>query len=178
MNISFVCVRLRFRYPYDVFDRIWYPYNEYAFYRQLNTSLTVDANGHNNHHPAAIVMETAITPKNASQSIDLWWESDDENTQYYIYFHFAELEKLQRKQFRGFNISHNGQYWDGPIIPDYLYTSTIYSNSPLKFPQRQHNFSFFQTENSTLPPIINALEIYFKIQVSELESDPRDGMMI
>ncbi|XP_023000308.1 LRR receptor-like serine/threonine-protein kinase IOS1 [Cucurbita maxima] len=162
-----------YRYPYDVFDRIWSPFNNKNF-RQLNTSLTIDAKDHTLHHPAAIVMGTAITPKNATQSIELWWESDDENTQYYIYLHFAELVELQPKQFRGFNISHNGEYWGGPIVPDYLYTSSIYSTKPLGFPQKQHKFSFFRTENSTLPPIINGLEVYYQIQVSELESDQGD----
>ncbi|XP_038898023.1 probable LRR receptor-like serine/threonine-protein kinase At1g51880 [Benincasa hispida] len=164
-----------YRYPYDVFDRTWHPFNDDKDYIRLSTSLTIDADGHNKHHPAAKVMETAMTPKNASQSIDLRWESDDENNQYYIYLHFAELVKLQRKQFRGFNISHNGQYWGGPIIPDYLYTSSIYSIRPLKFPQKQHSFSFFKTENSTLPPIINGLEVYLQIEISELESDHEDA---
>ncbi|KAL0562297.1 hypothetical protein IC582_002749 [Cucumis melo] len=164
----------KYRYPYDVFDRIWYAVNNDEYFIRLNTSLTINADGRNEYHPAAIVMETAITPKNSSQSINFKLESHDENTQYYIYLHFAELVKLQRKQFRGFNISHNGQYWDGPIIPDYLYPSSYYKTKPLEFPQKQHNFSFFRTENSTLPPIINALEIYFRIEISELESDQED----
>lgn len=170
-------VPLCFRYPYDVFDRIWYPFHDDDYFIQLNTSLTVNVDGHNKYHPAAIVMETAIAPKNTSSSINLWWKSDDENIQYYIYFHFAELIKLPRKQFRGFNISHNGKYWDGPIIPDYLYPSSYYKTKPLEFPQKQHNLSFFRTDNSTLPPIINALEVYFRIEISELESDQEDGTM-
>lgn len=173
-----MCVHLCFRFPYDVFDRIWTPYNNDEDFNRLNTTLTVDADNHTEYQPAAIVMETAFVPKNASRSFSLSWEPADKNTQYYMYLHFAEVVKLQRNQFRGFNISYNGEYWKGPVIPDYLHTSSIYSTNPLGFPENEHNFTFSRIENSTLPPILNAVEIYFKINISELESDQGDGMSI
>lgn len=151
--ISFLCECLCFRFPYDVFDRIWLPVNNDNYFNRLSTSLTVDVNQTENQ-PPAIVMETTIVPKNASNPFSLTWETDDENTQYYAYLYFAELVELKRHQFRGFNISHNGKYWKGPVIPAYLNTSSIYNIKPLD-PEKQHNLTFTRIENSTLPPIFN-----------------------
>lgn len=165
-----------FRFPYDVFDRIWPPINNDKYYDRLSTSLTVDVNQSENQ-PPAIVMETTIVPKNASRPFFFIWETGDENIQYYAYLYFAELVKLKPKQFRGFNISHNGNYWEGPIVPDYLSTSSIYNIKPLD-PGKHHNLTLTQIENSTLPPIFNAVEIYSNIEILELESDQGDGMLI
>lgn len=164
-----------FRFPDDVYDRIWEGYNR-DDYAQLNTFDTVDADGSNIYHPAAIVMETAATPKNGTKYLNFSWNSINESDEFYVYMHFAELEKLQSNQFRGFNITHNGNYWDGPIIPDYLSTTTTYSIQPSVPPSSKHQFSFFPVENSTLPPIINGLEIYLVVEISELESNKGDGM--
>ncbi|XP_038897470.1 putative leucine-rich repeat receptor-like protein kinase At2g19210 [Benincasa hispida] len=162
---------ISYRFPYDVFDRIWHPSNNDKYFDRLNTSSIVDVN-HTENQPAAVVMGTTIIPKNVSRSFSLMWESTDENTQYYVYLYFAELIKLhRRKQFRGFNINHNGKYWKGPVIPKYLNTSSIYDIKPLEFPEKQHSLTFTRIENSTLPPIFNAAEIYSKIEISELESD-------
>lgn len=174
--ISFLCECLCFRFPYDVFDRIWLPVNNDNYFNRLSTSLTVDVNQTENQ-PPAIVMETTIVPKNASNPFSLTWETDDENTQYYAYLYFAELVELKRHQFRGFNISHNGKYWKGPVIPAYLNTSSIYNIKPLD-PEKQHNLTFTRIENSTLPPIFNAVEIYSNTEISELETDQGDGMLI
>lgn len=163
-----------FRFPYDVYDRIWERYNG-DDYAQLSTSDTVDANGHNNYHPAAIVMETAATPKKG-RYLNFSWDSNYESDQFYVYLHFAELEKLQTNQSRGFNITYNGDYWYGPIIPGYLSTTTIYTIEPSEMSSLQHQLSLFPIENSTLPPIINGLEIYLVMEISELESNKEDGM--
>ncbi|TYK03867.1 putative leucine-rich repeat receptor-like protein kinase [Cucumis melo var. makuwa] len=163
---------ISYRFPYDVFDRIWLPVNNDKYFDRLSTSLTVDVNQSENQ-PPAIVMETTIVPKEASSPFSLIWETNDENIQYYAYLYFAELVKLKRNQFRGFSISHNGNYWKGPIIPDYLNTSSIYNIKPLD-PGKQHELTLTRIENSTLPPIFNAAEIYSNIEILELESDQGD----
>ncbi|XP_038897469.1 probable LRR receptor-like protein kinase At1g51890 [Benincasa hispida] len=163
---------ISYRFPSDVFDRIWLPANNDKYFDRLSTPLAVDVHQTENQ-PPAIVMETTIVPKNASDPFSLTWKTDDETTQYYVYLYFAELVKLKRNQFRGFNVIHNGKYWKGPVIPDYLNASSIYNIEPLD-PENQHNLTFTRSENSTLPPIFNAVEIYSNIEISELESDQGD----
>ncbi|TXG68737.1 hypothetical protein EZV62_003672 [Acer yangbiense] len=98
------------RYKDDVYGRIWWPLNLNKS-RQLNTSVTIDANGSNIYVPAPIAMQTAATPKKDSQPLNYFFNTSVSSTQYYIYMHFAEVEELQANQFREFNISLNGQHW-------------------------------------------------------------------
>ncbi|CAB4272452.1 unnamed protein product [Prunus armeniaca] len=160
-----------YRYDYDALDRIWVPYT-YNKWTQLTTSLTVDAQSHNDYQVPSIAMRTASTPIDASASMDFSWESPDTSTEYYVYLHFAELQQLKANQSRAFNITLNGDYWFGPVVPEYLSTITVFSRSSLT--GGNYSFSLVQTENSTLPPILNAMEIYSLIDLSQPETDGDD----
>lgn len=147
----------QYRYPDDIYDRIWSPYN-YNQRTNLSTSSTIDSNAHNIYQPPSVVMSTAATPTNNSLPLDFYWVPDDPISQYYIYMHFAELVILNANQLRSFAITINGEIWLPSLVPQYLSTSTVYSPSVL--PMGKYQFSIFKTNSSTLPPIINALEIY------------------
>uniref|UniRef100_A0A0A0KB14 Malectin-like domain-containing protein n=1 Tax=Cucumis sativus TaxID=3659 RepID=A0A0A0KB14_CUCSA len=163
----------QYRFPYDDYDRVWNAYNG-DDYTQISTINTLKSDNYYSYNPAAIVMQSAATPKNGSKYLNYSWNSSKESDQFYVYMHFAELEKLQSNQFRGFNITYNGEYWDGPIVPDYLSTTTIYNIKPSVMSSLQHQLSFFPIENSSLPPIINGLEIYLVMEISELETNSGD----
>ncbi|KAK7823487.1 putative lrr receptor-like serine/threonine-protein kinase [Quercus suber] len=89
----------------------------------------------------------------------MYWDSESATSEYYIYMHFAEVEQLKPNQSRSINITLNGNYWWSISSPLYLYTTTVCSQSALEIAQT-YNFKLFKTEGSTLPPIINAIEIY------------------
>ncbi|XP_038898672.1 LRR receptor-like serine/threonine-protein kinase IOS1 [Benincasa hispida] len=161
---------LTYRFPNDTYDRFWVPYN-WGEWTSISSALTIDPN---TYEPGSIVMETAAIRIDTKKPLEIWWETEDENTQYYVYMHFAEVEKLQPNQTRGFNITYNGSVWYGPLIPDYLSTTTIFSQGPLPTPKKKHLFSLIPIENSTHPPIINAMEIYSAIDLLELTSDQGD----
>ncbi|KAB1218466.1 hypothetical protein CJ030_MR3G026346 [Morella rubra] len=160
-----------YRYPYDVYDRLWLPYNFYQW-KDLSTSLTIDSQSHNYYQPPSVVMSTASTPINDSAPMQLYWEGDDPTTQYYIYMHFAEVVKLQPNQSRSFNITINGKPWYGPLVPDYLYTTSVFSTSAMS--GGKYVISLFKTESSTLPPIINAFELYSVKDLSQSETAQDD----
>ncbi|XP_022155109.1 probable LRR receptor-like serine/threonine-protein kinase At1g05700 [Momordica charantia] len=160
-----------YRFPLDVYDRIWSSYNSNEW-TQVSTNLTVDALGGNRLRLPSIVMETASTPKNASKPLEIWWDSVD-SSQYYVFMHFAEFVKPRANQTREFNITYNGDFFYGPVIPNYLSSMTISTQDPLEAANR-YLFSFTPTENSTLPPIINAFEIYTVKHVSELKANQGD----
>ncbi|KAK9922735.1 hypothetical protein M0R45_031183 [Rubus argutus] len=120
-------------------------------------------------------MSTAATPKNASNPLDIFWFADDNTTEYYIYMHFADVEKLQRNHSRQFNITMNRKNFYGPFIPDYLHTGTIYNTRALKGSESQiYDFSMFMVGNSTVPPILNAYEVYAVKNMSESETNQED----
>ncbi|XP_062008514.1 senescence-induced receptor-like serine/threonine-protein kinase isoform X2 [Rosa rugosa] len=175
LDIGQIAPDLKFyRYPKDIYDRFWDPYedvdNEWL---TLNTSSTVDFDKHNRYQPASIVMSTAATSRNANVSLHLWWDPpiDANDTEYYVYMHFAEIEKLQSNESRMQYITNHGELFQESFAASYLYTTTIYSIKGLRGGQ---NFSIIKDDNSTLPPSINGLEVYTLKEFLELETNQED----
>ncbi|XP_062008525.1 probable LRR receptor-like serine/threonine-protein kinase At1g05700 [Rosa rugosa] len=147
-----------YRYPSDLHDRLWYP-SDRDDWTQLNTSLC-NTTEDNSYQVPSIVMCTAATPKNADDSLNIFWLPSDSNAQYQIYMHFAEVEKLQANKSRQFSITFNGKLFYGPFSPQYLSFDTIYSIAAWSPTGQYIKFSILKNEKSTLPPILNAYEIY------------------
>nr|XP_025677933.1 probable LRR receptor-like protein kinase At1g51890 [Arachis hypogaea] len=153
---------LTYRYEDDPYDRIWEPYWDDKW-TQLSSGFSSDNLIQNDFKVPAVVMETAATPKNATASLDFQWEDDyaDNNEtqhQYYFYLHFAEFRKLEENQTSSFNISLNDVPW---VRRELVYgiAYTRYTTSPL-FGHKNFHISIIRAESSSVPPIINALEIY------------------
>ncbi|XP_021294722.1 LOW QUALITY PROTEIN: probable LRR receptor-like serine/threonine-protein kinase At1g05700 [Herrania umbratica] len=146
-----------FRFEEDAYDRIWWPY-ERNDWTQISTSSTVGSED-DKYQPPSLAMRTAGTPVNVSHSLDFFIDSSSvPNAQFYLFMHFAEVEKLLANESRAFNISYNGKHWYGPLSPAYLSSTTLYTQSALT--GGQYQFSIYKTADSTHPPILNAIEIY------------------
>ena len=91
--------------------------------------------------------------------------------------YFAEVEKLQANQFRQFNISLNGQHWSGPHSPAYLEATTVYKTLPLTG-ELEYEFLIYEAQDSSLPPIINAFEVYRVNELPQLETNQDDGIYV
>lgn len=122
-------------------------------------------------------MSTAATPTNSSSSLEFKWNPDEVTSQYYAYMYSAEIVRLQANQTRVFNVNLNGQHLFGPLSPIYLSTRTFYSETALYDPNGKYVVSLVATENSTLPPLINAFEVYKVIHVSDLRTEAGDGLL-
>jgi len=164
------------RYKDDVYDRIWLPYESSSDWVRLNTSLNNDDLVQDRYKPPVIVMSTAVTLVNASAPLQLVWDADNENDQYYSYLLFNEVEKLAANETRAFNITVNGNLLFGPVMPKYQKVNTIYCKRPL-IRAKRYLISLFKTEYSTLPPILNAIEIYKVKDFSRSETQQDDGML-
>ncbi|XP_024628961.1 probable LRR receptor-like serine/threonine-protein kinase At1g05700 isoform X2 [Medicago truncatula] len=161
---------LQYRYKDDVYDRVWFPF-------QLNEMKRLSTNDdlliQNNYKLPAVVMNTAVTPINASAPLQFHWNADNVNDQYYAYLHFNEVEKLAANETRVFNITVNDEFWYGPEIPVYQAPDAIFSTKPLTGATR-YQVSLFKTEKSTLPPILNAFEVYKLKDFSHSETQQGD----
>uniref|UniRef100_A0A7N2N8B6 non-specific serine/threonine protein kinase n=1 Tax=Quercus lobata TaxID=97700 RepID=A0A7N2N8B6_QUELO len=62
------------------------------------------------------------------------------------------------------------------VVPNYLYSTTIYSTVPVRGPKLK--FSINKTENSTLPPILNAMEVYIVKDFFQAPTDQEDVIAI
>ncbi|XP_022964082.1 putative leucine-rich repeat receptor-like protein kinase At2g19210 [Cucurbita moschata] len=160
-----------YRFPLDVYDRIWSTFNSKDWTR-VSTNITVDVSGGKALHLPSIVMNTASTAKDASTTLEISWDTID-SSRYFVLMHFAELVIPQVNQSREFNVWHNAHFYSGTVIPKYLSSMTLLSRQPLEAAS-SHLLSFIPTENSTLPPLINAFELYGMKEISELETEQGD----
>ncbi|KAK9947883.1 hypothetical protein M0R45_003481 [Rubus argutus] len=151
------------RYADDVYDRVWSNYMSPSW-DSVSTSSPIITYEDGYRVPYEVI-KTAARPRNGSEPLELYWNTTDLNAQFYVYMYFSEVEHLERNQSRKFNISWNGSPLFGPFIPRYL-KADIISNSKALVGE-DHRISIYKVENSTLPPILNAFEIYKVMQLVE-----------
>ncbi|RWR78165.1 receptor-like protein kinase [Cinnamomum micranthum f. kanehirae] len=152
-------------YPDDSFDRYWWP-KEDASWTPLRTLQNV-TNKDKATEPPSTVMMTAVCPLNNSDALYFNWTVDDSSQQFHVYMHFAELELLGSNMTREFTACcSNNTCYNSPIRPEYHVTTTVQTSQPLT---GQYNYycSIKKTPTSTLPPILNAIEIFTILQLTE-----------
>ncbi|KAK3135035.1 hypothetical protein QOZ80_5BG0413810 [Eleusine coracana subsp. coracana] len=168
------------RYPDDPYDRIWDPLFDATSWTPMSTTEKV-MNYNTDHFDApSKVMQTAITPRNASKNMVISWSSApqprDPTPGYLLVLHFTELQMLPDGAVREFYVNRNGEQWYRKVYrPPYLFSGALYSvNDPAQGHDR-YNISLNATANSTLPPIINAIEIFSVIPTTNVGTDSSDG---
>ncbi|KAJ1420257.1 Serine-threonine/tyrosine-protein kinase, catalytic domain [Sesbania bispinosa] len=162
-----------YRYSDDVYDRLWMPLTINSW-TKLSTSLNADDVIQNDYRPPAVVLSTAATPVNASDLFDFSWKPDSVTDQLYFYMHFNEVVELTPNvETREFNILINGNRWYGPLRPAYKIVTTIFSRTASSG-ATSYQFTLLPTGNSTLPPILNAFEIYIAKDFSQSETQQDD----
>ncbi|XP_071710755.1 probable LRR receptor-like serine/threonine-protein kinase At1g05700 [Rutidosis leptorrhynchoides] len=160
------------RYHADKYDRIWKPifYNDGNILSTTNEVSTVSSG---DPYPPSEVMSTGITPKNRNDSYNIYWTPRNATDLFVIFLHFSELEILKRNQTRRFNIYLNEYLWYENLSPEYLNRTTISSGSPQNAAPK-YKITLTKTSDSTLPPIINALELYTIKILPQRQTDDRD----
>lgn len=167
-----------FRYPYDAFDRLWTPHNQ-PEWKILLSPKPGEAGGIMNFRLPNIIMENAATPMNESEPIRIQWNSTDEYNEYYVYMHFAEIKDLKENESREFYINNFDKHrrWGGPVRPTNLFSNTIYSGTPITG-ELNYTYTIEKSENSTQPPILNAIELYMAVDHLKLDTEEKDGNFI
>nr|CAB3460924.1 unnamed protein product [Digitaria exilis] len=126
-----------------------------------------------------MVLQTAITPRNASNNIEFSWSREaqpkDPSPGYIAIMQFSELQVVPNNALREFYVYLNGELWyPVGITPFYLSANFAYDMDPLP-DSAQYNVSINATANSTLPPFINAVEIFSVISTGNVGTDSKDG---
>jgi len=141
----------------------------------LSTNLPVDTSS-NSYNVPQNVANSAIIPAEATHPLNIWWDLQNINAPSYVYMHFAEIQNLKANDIREFNITYNGgQVWESSIRPHNLSITTISSPTALNSSDGFFNFTFTMTTTSTLPPLINALEVYTLVENLLLETYQDEG---
>ncbi|XBJ19461.1 hypothetical protein VPH35_010437 [Triticum aestivum] len=169
------------RYPDDPHDRIWRPWGNKVMWTEISMASGVQniANEDLFEAPKA-VLKTAIKPRNASGDLEFTWypvpTPKDPSPGYIAILHFAELEILPNNTVRQLNITLNSKplyLYTSDIVPDRIYDIALYNSGPF-IRHNNYTISINATANSTLPPIINAAEIFSLIPTTNLGTDSQD----
>ena len=162
------------RYEEDPNDQVWSPFlNTYT--KTISTDNHVDTSLSFYEVPQAVI-RTAGVPANASEPWSIWWTLDETTQLSYVYMHFAEVQTLKANDIREFNITYNGGIrWYAWLRPESLKISSFASRRAMSSPDGNFNFTFTMTGNSTLPPLLNALEIYTVVDLLQLETVKDEG---
>ncbi|XP_042465196.1 putative leucine-rich repeat receptor-like serine/threonine-protein kinase At2g19230 [Zingiber officinale] len=166
----------RSRYPDDPIDRVWDLLNSTPRkWNDVSTNSIVRNLPQDSFEVPSVVMQTAVTPINSSSLVIPWNPLPGYVNQFFLILHVSEILDLSgTNQSRQFNIYVNGLLWLPEIvIPPYLYSGFVYSLVPLpSFPT--YNISLQALGNSTLPPILNAFELYMTMSNTSVPSDAGD----
>ncbi|XP_019196354.1 PREDICTED: putative leucine-rich repeat receptor-like protein kinase At2g19210 [Ipomoea nil] len=162
------------RYKDDVFDRIWVPWTLDGA-KPVNATSTTEnfANEENLFRMPPAVMNSGVVPSDPTQPLTFSWSTKKSTDKFYIYLSFAEIQNLKSNQTRELNIYLNGNFYYGPVVPPNKGYITVYPKIPYTNATK-YNLSLSKTQNSTLPPIINALEVYYLKQFNEPQTNDND----
>uniref|UniRef100_A0A8R7JVU9 non-specific serine/threonine protein kinase n=1 Tax=Triticum urartu TaxID=4572 RepID=A0A8R7JVU9_TRIUA len=168
------------RFPDDPYDRIWDTWSRPTVWREMSTTEKVDGFDNGNFEVPMKVMQMAITPLNASENIKVYWLAEPQPNNplpgYLGVFHFAELELLDGNTSRQFHINLNDQPLSSlrAVTPAYHSITTIY-NEFTNPRESRYNISIKATANSTLPPIINAYEVFSVFTTTNVGTESQDA---
>jgi hypothetical protein len=126
------------------------------------------------------ILGSSVTPVNGTR-IDFSWSSDpaldDGNSTYLLLLYFAELRRVPSNGLRQFDVLIDDSVWNGSqgFTPKYLSAEVV---KRMVQGSGQHTVSLVATPEATLPPILNAFEIYSVKPVTELGTNDADGMSL
>ncbi|RCV18878.1 hypothetical protein SETIT_3G338700v2 [Setaria italica] len=164
------------RYPDDPDDRSWQRYKD-PTWTNINTTDTVDITNTINFDEPNKILQSCATPENGTW-INFTWSSDpdlnDDNATYLLFLYFAELKRLPSNALRKFDILVDNATWKGSqsYTPKYLSAEVV---KTMVQGSSQHAVSLAGTPDATLPPILNAFEIYSVKPMTEFATNDADA---
>lgn len=162
----------------DPHDRIWSTYDTIPSWTEISATSLVENYLTDAYDVPSAVMQTAATPINGSR-IDLSWDPSDPSvnisSRYFFILYFAELQNVPRNALRQFDIIVSNNTWNAqPYTPRFLFSDS-FSGTVQGLPR--YSVSLVATRNATLPPILNAIEVYLTKPISDIATDSGDGMI-
>ncbi|KAL7162569.1 hypothetical protein ACSBR2_042962 [Camellia fascicularis] len=164
-------IQKSFRYK-DELGRLWTTYS--ILDSQIMTTIfPTDSQNSNDYKLPREIISTAVKPLTVTQPLACYFDHGGGPTiKLYVYFHFCELEELRDNEVPEFDILLNHVPWVESVVPSYLKTTTITQEKPESGDELW--ITIVRTKRSTLPPILNAMEIYVEKQLQQSPTDPED----
>lgn len=169
-------LKIQFRYPDDMYDRIWSPMpGGNGLIPVSNEALFINSNGGDN--PPEKVLKNAITTSNTSEFIQLGTGGFPTfEVPAYMTMYFSEVTQLadsNSSQKRSFTVYNGNESFSSIISPPYgNFTEMFLSNITVS---SNTTFYLVATPDSTLPPLINAMEIFYISDPLTKGTNSKDG---
>ncbi|KAL2487820.1 Leucine-rich repeat protein kinase family protein [Forsythia ovata] len=145
------------RYIDDIYDRIWTPATAGKGLIEVKSDAIFSAPGLGDNPPPAVLL-SAVTAISPSESILLNMGFPPVEVPVYINWYFSEVTQLEANQTRSFMLYKDGQPFYQALSPPYgNFTEIISRNYTVS---SNTTFSLVPTNDSTLPPLINAMEVF------------------
>ncbi|MFS7964897.1 putative Malectin-like domain-containing protein [Helianthus anomalus] len=147
------------RYPSDPYDRVWLSSGNTTILVHLrNDASVIDVNVPDD--PPQAVLMNAIATENITRIITLGLGTFDYPIRYpaYLNFYFSETKELNSSEIRSFRIFKDNVPFSLPFVPRFGKV-VEYTISNLSI-TTDTNFSIESLGDSTLPPLINAFEMF------------------
>ncbi|URE25643.1 Leucine-rich repeat receptor-like protein kinase [Musa troglodytarum] len=160
------------RYPLDPYDRYWFQYTTQPSWNEISTNSIVEYGVNDHFEIPSKVMQTAVYPVNSTK-LELSFTPDPGDlNEFYAVMYFAELQQNASRQF---SVDLNGALLNDakPFTPDFLTSDAIYNINP-SAGFSQLNISLVATERSTLPPLLNAVEVFSTMRNTNVATDGGD----
>ncbi|XP_037452608.1 probable LRR receptor-like serine/threonine-protein kinase At4g20450 isoform X1 [Triticum dicoccoides] len=163
------------RYPLDPHDRLWSTYDTIPNWNEISATSVVQNYVTDVYDVPSAVMQNAASV-NGSR-IDFSWgpvdPSENISSSYFFVFYFSELQNVQSNAVRQFDIIVNNKTWNTqPYTPRFLFADSF---SGIVQGLASYSVSLVATENATLPPILNAMEMYLVEPITEVATDSGDA---
>uniref|UniRef100_A0A0E0EMX2 Protein kinase domain-containing protein n=1 Tax=Oryza meridionalis TaxID=40149 RepID=A0A0E0EMX2_9ORYZ len=175
-----------YRYPFDLYDRIWQRFGADFSWKNITTSDSINTSNITGNVPS-LILRSAAAPANGSRRMDISWTSGDgdpssmtttSNMAYLVVLYFAELQRLPGDALRQFDILVDNAPWNGSrsgYVPKYLSAEAVSMVVQGSVQRRRHTVSLVATASATLPPILNAFEVYSVEQLTEFQTNVGDA---
>ncbi|CAA0823150.1 Probable LRR receptor-like serine/threonine-protein kinase [Striga hermonthica] len=146
------------RYPNDLYDRIWSP--EESSEAMIPVSSTAVFNGPIilSELPPPAVLKHAVTAVSPTSSLQINMGFPIVEVPVYINAYFSEVSRLQLNETRSMSIFKDNQPFSQPFSPPYANCTQLYTNNITA--STNTTFSIVPANDSTLPPLINAIEVF------------------
>lgn len=136
----------------------------------INTKTNIKDYDGSQYEAPKSVLRTALSPISSS-NITIFLDDNPFNDADFtciVVFYFLDFRNLSANQSRQFNISIDDDLWYSDVQLTYL--QATYRVVDPSQPYSHVSLYTLSEYNSTLPPILNAIELYWRMEMEQLTS--------
>ncbi|GFP99564.1 senescence-induced receptor-like serine/threonine-protein kinase [Phtheirospermum japonicum] len=146
------------RYPDDLYDRLWIPEVSRNGMVPVSSEAMFGRPIVLDDLPPPAVLKHAVTAVSPNSSIELFMGFPSVEVPVYVNVFFSEVTRLGPNETRSLSVWKDNKPFSKPFSPPFencsgLYTSDITAST-------NTTFSLVPANDSTLPPLINAMEVF------------------